>query len=77
MNLTGVFAPIPTPFDSDHRVDTARLRAALARWVTTPLTGFVVLGLNLVMQHSGIAPVYNDSDESARRLRANSHSVRS
>jgi len=46
MNLTGVFAPIPTPFDSDHRVDTARLRAALARWVTTPLTGFVVLGSN-------------------------------
>ena len=46
MNLTGVFAPIPTPFDRDHRVDTARLRAALARWVTTPLTGFVVLGSN-------------------------------
>jgi 4-hydroxy-2-oxoglutarate aldolase len=46
MNLTGVFAPIPTPFDGDHRVDTARLRAALARWVTTPLTGFVVLGSN-------------------------------
>jgi len=46
MNLTGVFAPIPTPFDRDNRVDTARLRAALARWVTTPLTGFVVLGSN-------------------------------
>ena len=46
MNLTGVFAPIPTPFDRDNRVDTARLRAALARWVTTPLTGFIVLGSN-------------------------------
>ena len=46
MDLTGVFAPIPTPFDRDHRVDTARLSAALARWVTTPLTGFVVLGSN-------------------------------
>jgi 4-hydroxy-2-oxoglutarate aldolase len=46
MNLTGVFAPIPTPFDRDHRIDTARLRAALARWVSTSLTGFVLLGSN-------------------------------
>ena len=46
MNLAGVFAPIPTPFDDRDRVDTARLRAALARWVTRPLTGFVILGSN-------------------------------
>jgi len=46
MSLTGVFAPIPTPFDQHDRVDTARLRAALARWVASPLTGFVVLGSN-------------------------------
>jgi 4-hydroxy-2-oxoglutarate aldolase len=46
MNLAGVFAPVPTPFDDRDRVDTGRLRAALARWVTRPLTGFVVLGSN-------------------------------
>jgi 4-hydroxy-2-oxoglutarate aldolase len=46
MNLSGVFAPIPTPFDARDRVDTARLRAALARWLPRPLTGFVVLGSN-------------------------------
>ena len=46
MNLAGVFAPIPTPFDEQDRVDTARLRAALARWIARPLTGFVVLGSN-------------------------------
>ena len=46
MNLAGVFAPIPTPFDDRDRVDTARLKAALARWVKGPLTGFVVLGSN-------------------------------
>src|SRR5437899_4775204 len=46
MNLAGVFAPIPTPFDDRDRVDTTRLRAALARWVRRPLTGFVVLGSN-------------------------------
>ena len=46
MNLAGVFAPLPTPFDDQDRVDTARLAKAIARWVTTPLTGFVVLGSN-------------------------------
>ena len=46
MKLTGVFAPIPTPFDDQDRVDTRRLRAALARWVASPLTGVVVLGSN-------------------------------
>ncbi len=46
MNLAGVFAPVPTPFDDADRVDTARLRRALARWVTRPLAGFVVLGSN-------------------------------
>src|SRR3989442_3895941 len=68
MNLTGVFAPIPTPFDGDHRVDTARLRAALARWVTTPLTGFVVLGSN------GEA-VLLDDDPSVLLIRAGRGSV--
>ena len=46
MKLAGVFAPIPTPFDQQDQVDTSRLRAALSRWVTRPLTGFIVLGSN-------------------------------
>src|SRR5215471_5828518 len=46
MNLAGVFSPIPTPFDDRDRVDTVRLKAALAKWVTKPLTGFVILGSN-------------------------------
>jgi 4-hydroxy-2-oxoglutarate aldolase len=46
MNLAGVFAPIPTPFDEQDAVDTHRLRAALARWIARPLTGFIVLGSN-------------------------------
>jgi 4-hydroxy-2-oxoglutarate aldolase len=46
MNLAGVFAPVPTPFDEQDRVDTNRLRAALARWLVRPLTGFIVLGSN-------------------------------
>jgi 4-hydroxy-2-oxoglutarate aldolase len=46
MNFAGVFAPVPTPFDDRDRVDTARLKAALQKWVATPLDGFVVLGSN-------------------------------
>jgi len=41
MNLAGVFAPVPTPFDDRDRVDTQRLKAALGKWVKGPLTGVV------------------------------------
>jgi 4-hydroxy-2-oxoglutarate aldolase len=44
MTFHGVLAPVPTPFDDHDRLDTGRLTAALARWLATPLTGFVVLG---------------------------------
>ena len=44
MKLSGVFAPLPTPFGDDDRVDVGRLRTAVAWWVAGPLTGFVVLG---------------------------------
>jgi dihydrodipicolinate synthase/N-acetylneuraminate lyase len=46
MDLTGVLAPVPTPFDDQDQVDTRKLKAAFARWVKGPLTGFVVLGSN-------------------------------
>jgi 4-hydroxy-2-oxoglutarate aldolase len=63
MSLSGVFAPIPTPFDERDEIDLARLRAALARWLATPLAGFVVLGSN------GEAPLL-DEDESDRVVAA-------
>jgi 4-hydroxy-2-oxoglutarate aldolase len=46
MQLTGVYAPLPTPFADDDRFDAVRLRAALEWWVASPLAGFVVLGSN-------------------------------
>lgn len=46
MNLTGVFAPLPTPFDEHDGVDVMRMRAAFAWWLASPLAGFVVLGSN-------------------------------
>jgi 4-hydroxy-2-oxoglutarate aldolase len=46
MQLTGVLAPLPTPFDETGALDVNRLRNALPRWIASPLTGFVVLGTN-------------------------------
>ncbi|MFN7917286.1 MAG: dihydrodipicolinate synthase family protein [Vicinamibacterales bacterium] len=46
MRLTGVLAPLPTPFDEAGNLDIVRLKAALPRWVASPLTGYVLLGTN-------------------------------
>lgn len=46
MKLTGVLAPLPTPFADDDRLDVVRLRTAVEWWVASPLTGFIVLGSN-------------------------------
>ena len=56
MNLAGVLAPIPTPFDEQGDVDTARLRTALTRWLRTPLAGFVILG------STGEAPLLDEAE---------------
>src|SRR5687767_3714276 len=61
MNLNGVLAPVPTPLDDRDRLDSARLKAAFARWIEGPLTGFVVLGSN------GEAALMDD-DESDRAI---------
>ena len=48
-------------------------------WLLSPAAAMflLVLGLNLVVQHAGIAPVYNETDGSPRRSRANPDTVRS
>jgi 4-hydroxy-2-oxoglutarate aldolase len=44
MEFTGVYAPIPTPFDGAARLDLPKLDSLFSRWLKTPLAGFVVLG---------------------------------
>jgi 4-hydroxy-2-oxoglutarate aldolase len=63
MDLRGVFAPIPTPFDRNEQLDEARLRSACARWAASPLAGLVVLGT------TGEAMLL-DEDESDRAIAA-------
>jgi len=44
--FAGVFTPIITPFQADGTIDDDGVRRNVARWMTTPLTGLVVLGSN-------------------------------
>jgi peptide/nickel transport system permease protein len=48
-------------------------------WLLSPAAAMflLVLGLNLVVQHAGVAPVYNDTDVSPRRSRTDPDTVRS
>lgn len=43
-DLRGVLLPITTPFDADGNVDLAGLRANIAKWNTTGISGYVLLG---------------------------------
>jgi 4-hydroxy-2-oxoglutarate aldolase len=44
--FAGIYTPIATPFRDDGTVDERALAANVSRWMTTPLTGLVVLGSN-------------------------------
>ena len=61
MHVSGVFAPIPTPFTPSGALHLDAWRANLARWVGTGLDGLVVLGSN------GEAPLIDD-DESEQLI---------
>lgn len=46
LSLSGIYAPIPTPFDADGAVAHDKLAENIAKWTKTPLAGLVVLGSN-------------------------------
>lgn len=43
-DLRGVLLPVPTPFDSAGEVDLHSLRANIAKWNDTGISGYVILG---------------------------------
>jgi len=45
-DLSGIFPPIPTPFEVDGRLAPGRLEQNLQRWNSLPLRGYVVGGSN-------------------------------
>ena len=46
MKLTGIFAPVPTPFKSDGSLDTEAWRINLRIWKESDLDGIVICGSN-------------------------------
>ncbi len=46
LDLSGIFPPIPTPFEADGRLAFGRLEGNLQRWNRLPLRGYVVGGSN-------------------------------
>jgi 4-hydroxy-2-oxoglutarate aldolase len=62
MNLEGIFPPIPTPFKDDE-LDLEGMKANVARWMKTRLSGVLVLGSN------GEGPLL-DADEAVRAVEA-------
>ncbi len=56
MTITGVLAPIPTPFTDDEAIDLDAWRANIDRWMDTRLRGLVVLG------STGEAPLVDDDE---------------
>lgn len=46
LDLAGLYAPIPTPFDDQERVAYDQLEANLQRWCAQPLDGIVMPGSN-------------------------------
>ena len=59
MPIDGVLPPIPTPFDSDGRVDAAAMASNVTRWMATRVRGVVVLGSN------GEAPLLDEAESDA------------
>ena len=45
-SLSGIFPPIPTPFDAAGEVDLRALETNVRRWMTTGLAGILALGSN-------------------------------
>ncbi len=56
MTISGVLAPIPTPFTDDEAIDLDAWRANIDRWMDTRLRGLVVLG------STGEAPLVDDDE---------------
>ena len=46
MDVSGVFPPVSTPFDTSGDVDRVALQSNIARWLTTGVRGIVALGSN-------------------------------
>ena len=80
LSYVGLGFPDPVASWGTMLHDAASIRAfADFPWLLSPAVAMflLVLGLNLVVQRAGAAPVYNDTNELSRRLRSNPNALRS
>ena len=80
LSYVGLGFPDPIASWGTMLHDASSIRAfADFPWLLSPAAAMflLVLGLNLVVQRAGVAPVYNDTDGSSRRLRSDSNTLRS
>ena len=78
LSFVGLGFPDPTASWGTMLHDASSVRAfADFPWLLSPAAAIflVVLGLNLVFQPSGVGVVYNEPDETGRRLRTDSHAI--
>lgn len=78
LSYVGLGFPDPVASWGTMLHDASNVRAfADFPWLLSPAAAMflVVLGLNLLFQQTSVAVVYNDTDGSRRRLRADSHAV--
>lgn len=59
MNFSGVFPPIPTPFDERGEVDPRAIQANIPKWLDAGVRGIVALGSN------GEAPLLDERESDA------------
>ena len=80
LSYVGLGFPDPIASWGTMLHDASSIRAfADFPWLLSPAVAMflLVFGLNLLVQQSGVTPVYNDTHGSARRLRTDSHAIRS
>jgi 4-hydroxy-2-oxoglutarate aldolase len=51
IDLSGIYPPIPTPFNDDETIADDRLKQNLERWLALPLEGIVMPGSNSEAAH--------------------------
>ena len=78
LSFVGLGFPEPTASWGTMLHDASDVRVFVDfPWLLSPAAAIflVVLGLNLVFQPAGVGVVYNEPDETGRRLRTDSHAI--
>jgi len=71
VSMAGILPPIPTPFDADGELNLKALAQNMAKWNSTPLAGYVVLGTNGEMHYLSEAEKLTYFEAARKHIPAN------